>query len=85
MTSTSSTIPIYSNTLLLPSEFGSTKATSYKTSLTSYKRLLDCLVEDPNRSWYLKQLPAALREHHTLIAEHRDIVEGTDAEGQSLM
>ncbi|KIJ90397.1 hypothetical protein K443DRAFT_549293, partial [Laccaria amethystina LaAM-08-1] len=54
-------------------------------AISLYKRLLDCPVQDPNRAWSLKQLRAALREHHTLIGDHQDIVEGTDAEGLALL
>jgi len=41
-------------------------------AISLYERLLDCPVEDPNRSWSLKQLPAALRERHALIGDHWD-------------
>jgi hypothetical protein len=54
-------------------------------AISLYERLLDCPVQDPNHSWSLEQLPAALSERHALIGDHVDIVEGTDAEGQSLM
>ena len=54
-------------------------------AISLYERLLDCPVQDPNRSWSLEHLPAALRERHTLIGDHQNIVESTDAEGQSLM
>ena len=51
-------------------------------AISLYERLLDCPVQDPNRSWSLEHLPAALRERHALTGDHRDIVEGTNAEGQ---
>ena len=54
-------------------------------AISLYEQLLDCPFDDPNRSWSLEHLPAALRERRALIGDHRDIVEGTVAEGQSLM
>ena len=51
-------------------------------AISLYERLLDCPAQDPNRSWSLEHLPAALRERHALIGDHRGIVEGTNAEGQ---
>ncbi|KIJ91500.1 hypothetical protein K443DRAFT_114936 [Laccaria amethystina LaAM-08-1] len=54
-------------------------------AISLHERLLDCPVEDPNRSWSLKRLPAALSERQALISDHVDIVEGTNAEEQSLM
>ncbi|KAF8966660.1 tetratricopeptide repeat-containing protein [Flammula alnicola] len=45
-----------------------------------YRRLLDCVVQDPNRSWSLKRFPAALRERYALMGEQRDIDEATDIE-----
>ncbi|KAF8968449.1 hypothetical protein BDZ97DRAFT_2072848 [Flammula alnicola] len=45
-----------------------------------YRRLLDCVVQDPNRSWSLKNFPIALRERYALIGEQRDIDEATDIE-----
>jgi tetratricopeptide (TPR) repeat protein len=55
-------------------------------AISLHERLLDCPVEDPNRSWSLEHLPSALSERRALIGDHVDIVEGTDAaEGKSLM
>ncbi|KDR71353.1 hypothetical protein GALMADRAFT_144037 [Galerina marginata CBS 339.88] len=56
-------------------------------AISLYKRLLDFPVHDPNRSWSLEHLPSALKEHNALVGDHRDIVEGTDAdaEGRSVM
>jgi tetratricopeptide (TPR) repeat protein len=53
--------------------------------ISLYERLLDCPVQDPNRSWALKRLHAALRERQALIGDHVDIVKSTDAGGRSLM
>jgi tetratricopeptide (TPR) repeat protein len=54
-------------------------------AISLYERLLDCPSQDPNRSWSLERLPAALKERQALIGDHVDIVEGTDAEGQLVM
>jgi hypothetical protein len=54
-------------------------------AISLYERLLDCPVQDPNRAWSLKRLPAALSERQALISDHVDIVEGTNAEEHSLM
>ncbi|KAF8961753.1 tetratricopeptide repeat-containing protein [Flammula alnicola] len=45
-----------------------------------YRRLLDCMVQDPNRSWSLKKLSTALRQRYALMGEQRDIDEATDIE-----
>ena len=52
-------------------------------AISLYEQLLDCPFDDPNRSWSLEHLPAALRERRALIGDHGDIVEGTGAGGQS--
>ena len=54
-------------------------------AISLYEQLLDCPSDDPHRSWSLEHLPAVLREHRALIGDHPDIVEGTDAEGPSIM
>jgi tetratricopeptide (TPR) repeat protein len=54
-------------------------------AISLYERLLDCPVQDPNRAWSLKRLPAALSERQALISDHVDIAEGNNAEEQSLM
>ena len=54
-------------------------------AISLYERLLDCPFDDPNRSWFLEHLPAALRELHALLGDHRDVGEGTDAAGQPSM
>ena len=87
MTSISSTIPIYFKHLAiaLRIRFDQGHLQDITEAFSLYERRLDSSVQDPNRSWSLNHLPAALRERHTLIGDHRDIVEGTDADGQSLM
>ena len=54
-------------------------------AISLYEQLLDCPFDDPNRSWSLEHLPTALSERRALIGDHGEIVEGTNAEGQSLM
>ncbi|KAG5649365.1 hypothetical protein H0H81_004276 [Sphagnurus paluster] len=54
-------------------------------AISLHKQLLDCPVQDPNRSWSLKHLPEVLNERNALIGDHRVIVEGNDAEGQSVI
>ncbi|EDR00777.1 uncharacterized protein LACBIDRAFT_295705 [Laccaria bicolor S238N-H82] len=53
-------------------------------AMSLYERLLDCPVDDPNRSWSLEHLLPELREWGALIGDHGDIFGSTDAEGSSL-